>query len=94
MLDLIFYPAQSQEPQYVEVSETFYEWLARSEFSKIGRSEPTQLDLEGETIEAPVVRLGQEIRSRLSQFFRDQIVTETEHVLAELDSTFSKELYQ
>ncbi len=92
MLDLIFY--SSEEPCYIEVSESFYEWLAHSEFSKIGRSEPTKLELEGEVMEAPLVKLGQDIRQRLSSFFRDQIVSESVQILSRLDIEFSKELYQ
>jgi hypothetical protein len=92
MLDLIFY--SSQEPYYIEVSESFYEWLARSEFSKIGRSEPTKLEVEGEVVEAPLIKLGHDIREGLSRFFRDQIVSESVQILSQLDIDFSKELYQ
>lgn len=93
MLDLIFYQRQGLAPRYIQLSEALYEWLARSQFSKIGRSEPVELTLEGEVIELPLVPLEQDTRQGLSTFFRDQIVTETERILAQLDMTFSKDLY-
>jgi predicted HAD superfamily phosphohydrolase len=94
MLDLIFYRAKDLAPQYVQVSEFLYEWLARSDFSKIGSSEPTPLELEGETVELPLVSLGKETRQGLMQSLRDQIVLETEGVLQQLDTVFSKDIYQ
>jgi predicted HAD superfamily phosphohydrolase len=94
MLDLIFYRTKDLAPQYVQVSESLYEWLARSDFSKIGGSEPTRLELEGETVELPLVALAKETRQGLMQFLRDQIVLETEGVLQQLDTVFSKDIYQ
>lgn len=93
MLDLIFYPVQGAEPQYVQLSESFYEWLARSEFSEIGGSESVKFDLEGEVVDLPVVKLELSTRDRLISFFRDQIVVETERVLIQLDKTLSKDVY-
>jgi hypothetical protein len=51
------------------------------------------LELEGAAIEVPLVRLEEKTRKGLKQFLRDQIVTETESVLAQLDTTFSKDVY-
>lgn len=93
MLDLIFYQQQGLAPRYVQLTDALYEWLARSDFSKIGRSEPVRLNLEGEVVEIPLVTLEQDTRQGLSAFFRDQIVAETERILAQLDEAFSKELY-
>jgi hypothetical protein len=94
MLDLIFYRAKDLDPRSVQVSEALYEWLAQSDFSKIGGSEPTRLELEGETVELALVLLAQDTRQGLVKFLRDQIVLETEGVLQQLDAVFSKDVYQ
>lgn len=95
MLDIIFYTEQAEQlPTYVELSESLYEWLAKSPFSKIGSSRPVQLNVEGEVLEIPVVTLGQSIRQQLSQCFRDQIVAETEVVLEDLETVELKEDYR
>lgn len=95
MLDIIFYTEKAEQlPTYVELSESLYEWLAKSPFSRIGRSTPVQLTVEGEILEIPVVELGQTIREQLSQFFRDQIVAETDVVLDDLEKVEVKEDYR
>jgi hypothetical protein len=57
MLDLIFYITDMMQPKYIEISEDLYEWLARSHFSKIGRSIEQQIEIDGETEQLPVVEL-------------------------------------
>lgn len=39
MLDITFYSQDKEEAEVIEVSTDFYEWLARSEFARIGKSE-------------------------------------------------------
>jgi hypothetical protein len=53
MLDVIFYTENDLPPAYVDLSDAFYEWLARSDFSRIGQSQPTPIELEGESLELP-----------------------------------------
>lgn len=38
MLDIIFYSENKEEAKAIAVSEEFYQWLARSDFSRIGKS--------------------------------------------------------
>jgi hypothetical protein len=90
MLDLIFYPQMGQAPAYVEVSESLYEWLARSEFARVGESQVRSLSLDGEDLDLAVVDLGQETRQGLASFLRDQIIEESDRVLGELDEVRSK----
>jgi hypothetical protein len=98
MLELIFYPQMGQAPAYVEVSELLYEWLARSEFSRVGESQVRSLSLDGEDLDLAVVDLGRETRQGLASFLRDQIIEESEalraskaaRVLGELDEVRSK----
>jgi hypothetical protein len=90
MLDLIFYPQMGQIPVYVEVSESFYEWLARSEFAKVGQSHLRSISLDGEELQLAVVDLEQDIRQVLAQFLRDQIIEESDRVLGKLNELKSK----
>jgi hypothetical protein len=90
MLDLIFYPQTGQIPVYVEVSESLYEWLARSEFAKVGQSHLRSISLDGEELQLAVVDLEQDIRQVLAQFLRDQIIEESDRVLGKLNELKSK----
>jgi hypothetical protein len=85
MLDFIFYPKVDRDPVYVEVSESLYEWLARSVFGQVGQSQVRSILLDGEALELPVVELGGETRKGLSHFLRDQIIEESDRVLRVLD---------
>ncbi len=90
MLDFIFYPQVGQVPVYVEVSESLYEWLAHSDFARVGQSKIRSLSLDGEALELSVVDLEQETRQGLATFLRDQIIKESDRVLGELDEVRSK----
>jgi hypothetical protein len=94
MLDLIFYPQMGQAPAYVEVSESLYEWLARSEFARVGESQVRSLSLDGEDLDLAVVDLGRETRQGLASFLRDQIIEESDRVLGELEEVRSKDEVQ
>jgi hypothetical protein len=86
MLSISFYSGNGQTTHSIRVVDDFYEWLARSEFSKLGRSYLTPLEIEGETAELPLVSLGTETRSRLIEFFSECIFRETRSVLGDLDN--------
>jgi hypothetical protein len=85
MLDFVFYPQVGQVPVYVEVSESLYEWLARSEFARVGQSKIRSLSLDGEPLELSVVDLERETRQELATFLRNQIIEESDRVLGELE---------
>lgn len=87
MLSLSFYSSNGQAIHSIRVIDDFYEWLARSEFSKLGRSQPTQIEIEGETAELPLVPLVSETRSNLIEFFSDRIFSETRSMLSDLDQS-------
>jgi hypothetical protein len=94
MLDITFYSQDKEEAKIIEVSEDFYEWLARSEFSRIGKSEVQEMKIDGELIEVPVVQLEGMNRRKLSDFFRDAIVEESDEMLNQLNRSQSKEEYR
>lgn len=94
MLDIIFYSSNSPQPEYIEVSEDIYEWLARSKFSKIGKSVKRKLLIDEEEEELPLVPLDKENRSQLRLFFLEAVAEESDTVLTELEDCASKEEYQ
>jgi len=94
MLDIIFYPGNGQPPHYVELSEDFYEWLAKSDFSKIGESVQKKIIIDDEEEEVPIVDLELENRRRLRSFFIEEIVGESDRMLTKLGESPSKNEYQ
>lgn len=90
MLDYIFYPSKNQTPYYVEVSEDIYEWLAKSEFSKIGKSIPIKMLTDGEEEKLSLVKLGKDNRRKLRAFFLEAISEESDAVLHQLGDSPSK----
>jgi hypothetical protein len=76
MLDIIFYSknGQVQEPEVIEVSEELYEWLIRSDFSKIGKSVPRYIDIDGQKEKLEVVQLTNGNRKKLKNFLERAIV--------------------
>ncbi|MEG4857846.1 hypothetical protein QUB75_09170 [Microcoleus sp. K1-B6] len=95
MLDIIFYAFKTaRPPHYVEMSEDVYEWLVKSEFSKIGKSVPRNILIDEEEEKLPVVELDRDIRQKLRNFFRDAIICESDTVLTKLGDSPLKEEYQ
>ena len=91
MLEFIFYPSNNQPPYYVELSEDIYEWLAKSEFSKIGKSVPKNILIDGEEEKLPLVKLGKDNRRKLRAFLLEAISTESDAVLIQLGESPSKQ---
>ncbi|MEH2359236.1 hypothetical protein [Nostoc sp.] len=94
MLDITFYTTNDQPPRSVEVAEDIYEWLAKSDFSKIGKSVPTKILVEGEKEKIPLVKLSKVNRKKLRSFLGDEIIRESDAVLTELGDSPSKKEYQ
>ena len=94
MLDIIFYSRDRQSSQYIELSEEIYEWLARSQFSKIGHSRDRTFFVDGEEECIPVVELDRSNRQQLRLFFLEAVAEESDVVLTQLGNALSKETYQ
>lgn len=97
MLDISFYTtkgANGAESETVDVGETFYEWLARAEFSKIGgASIDTEIYIDEENVILPLVELDRDIRQQFKKFFSEAIVSESDAVLTKLGDYPTKEQY-
>ena len=93
MLDIIFYPKNGEPAHYIEVSEDFYEWLAKSQFSKIGKSVSRKVVIDDEEDTIPLVKLGKENRKKLRNFFLEAITEESDAVITKLGDSPSKQEY-
>lgn len=97
MLDVTFYPKnyrENLEPYSVEIPEDLYESLARSEFSKIGKSVPRKIKVDDEEQMVSVVQLTKENRKRMQLFFLEKIALESENLLKQLRDYSSKQEYR
>jgi hypothetical protein len=94
VLDISFYPKNGHPPYTVEVSEDSYEWLAKSDFSKIGTSVTRKIQIEGEEENLRVLQLGKENRKKLRNFLLEAISQESDAVLYQLGDSPSKQEYQ
>ncbi|MEB3885506.1 hypothetical protein [Lyngbya sp. CCY1209] len=92
-LDISFYSQDINRVNTIDISDDFYEWLAKSEFSKIGVAEKKDIEIDGEPEQVDVVVLDWETRRKYSDFFRDEIVKEGDKVLEQLGDSPSKEEY-
>ncbi|MBE9116904.1 hypothetical protein IQ249_13435 [Lusitaniella coriacea LEGE 07157] len=93
MLDITFYSQDKKSVEFVDVSEEFYEWLSRSDFSGLGKSEQQKMKGDEETVQVSVVLLEGENRRKLSNFLRDAIVQESDEMLRKLGDSPSKQEY-
>ncbi|MEJ1931526.1 hypothetical protein WDZ92_14845 [Nostoc sp. NIES-2111] len=94
MLDIVFYSQDKTTIGGVDVSEDFYEWLEKSDFSKIAKPQEIEMKPDGEAVKTSVILLEGGNRRKLSDFFRDVIVQESDDVLNKLGSSPSKQEYE
>jgi hypothetical protein len=94
MLDISFYTKNGQPPYSIEVTENFYEWLAKSDFSKIGKSVTRKIEVEGEKEKLLLVQLGKVTRQKLKAFLLEAISQESDAMLTQLGDSPSKKEYQ
>lgn len=85
MLSICFYSANGSQNHSVSMSESFYEWLAYSQFSKISQARSVTLELDEEKVSLPVVDLAEDIRSRYLVFLSESIVLGTRAMLEHLE---------
>jgi hypothetical protein len=91
MLDITFYSQAKATVDTVEIEGNFYKWLAQSEFSKLGKAEEIEMKPDGEAVKINVIRLEGGNRRKFSDFFRDEIVQESDEVLNKLGTSPSKQ---
>ncbi|MEG3840642.1 hypothetical protein [Microcoleus sp. herbarium14] len=95
MFDISFYSANGEPSDSVRITATTYEWLAKSDFSKIGgESIDTKIYLDEENVILPLVKLNQDIRQQFKKMFSESIISESDAVLTKLGDYPSKEEYQ
>ncbi|EDN71245.1 hypothetical protein BGP_0692 [Beggiatoa sp. PS] len=96
MLDITFYTANGQSPCTVELSETFYSWLAKSDFAKIGQSRDRKVTIEEEEEMLSVVQIKGDNgnRKKFITFFNQAIVCECKLMLDKLEKKPTTTAYQ
>ncbi|MDM8520521.1 hypothetical protein QUF64_10770 [Anaerolineales bacterium HSG6] len=97
MLDIRFYSTTGKAPGTLDLSESFYQWLLKSEFSKIGISRPQTIRLDEEEVLLQVVDLNKgqvPNRHRFRAFLVEAIVQESNRMLTQLGEAPSPQTYQ
>jgi hypothetical protein len=86
-MEIIFYAKNGQ--QYIlEVSDSFYKWLALSEFSRIQTSMLYKVEIEGdEAEEIQAVELTEQSRKIYISFFQKCILSESYELILKMESS-------
>jgi|JI9StandDraft_2_1071091.scaffolds.fasta_scaffold30785_3 hypothetical protein len=86
-MEVLFY-AKDGNQLVLEVSESFYNWLALSEFSKIQTSKVYKVDIEGdEPEEIEAVELTEQNRNAYISFFQKCILSESYYLVIKMESS-------
>jgi len=96
MLDLTFYTVNGQPPYTVELSEAFYYWLAKSDFSKIGKSKDRKMTIDDDEEMLNVVQIKSDNgnRKKFITFFSQAILGECKLMLDKLKNKPTTTVYQ
>ncbi|MBE9042140.1 hypothetical protein IQ235_15275 [Oscillatoriales cyanobacterium LEGE 11467] len=84
------YPTPAAE---VPANVKSIEWLARSHFSKIGKSIEHPLEIDGEIEHLPVVELNEIDRSQFRLFFLEAVALKSDRLLEKLTEHIDKNEY-
>ncbi len=85
-MEIIFYAKNGQ--QYIlEVSDSFYKWLAISEFSKIQTSKSYTLKIDGEDGSIQAIELTEQNRNSYISFFQKCILAESYYLILKMESS-------
>ena len=85
-MEILFYN-KHWEISVLEVSESFYLWLAHSEFSKLEESEKILILQEDERAEIDAVRLNEVSRSKYVSFFQKCILKDSYELVQKIESS-------
>jgi len=96
VLDITFYGINGQPPCTVELSESFYYWLAKSDFAKIGKSRDRKLTIDEQDDILDVVQIKSDNgnRKKFMTFFSQAILHEGKLLLDKLIESPSTKAYQ
>ncbi len=83
-MDISFY-MKNGTSETIEVSETLYEWLAQSSFSKIDISKPMEIVIDNESHRLEVINLSDSNRMKYTEFLKENIVNESEDLLKNIE---------
>ena len=85
MMDISFYTKQGNSFT-IEVSEPFYEWLVKSNFTKISHSKNVSIINDGEMVQLSLIQFDEENRDKYKFFFLDSISNFSSNLISELEN--------
>ncbi len=86
-MEIILY-AKNGKQSILELSESFYNWLALSEFSKIQSSKVYKVNIEGDEAEKiQAVELTEQSRNSYISFFQKCILSESYDLILKMESS-------
>ena len=85
-MEVLFY-AKDGNQLVLEVSDSFYKWLAISEFSKIQTSQTISLKIDGEEVSIQAVELTEQNRNSYISFFQKCILSESYYLVIKMESS-------
>ena len=92
MLSIRFFSDSNHPPHSIRIVDQFYEWLAHSDFSKVGSTDEIEIEIEEEIVSLPLVRLDDTIREGFINVLSDTFFQETRQMLGALEQAHSTEL--
>lgn len=95
-LDITFYKENTESSATIELSDEFYEKLAKSDFAEIGKTLKKPIKTDDEEVEMEVIDLCKgriTNRQRLIEFCKEEIVQESRIMFEKLGDSPSKEEY-
>lgn len=85
-MEILFY-AKDGSDLALEVSDSFYEWLALSEFSKIQTSRSVTLKVDEEDVSIQAIELTEQNRNSYISFFQKCILAESYDLVLKMESS-------
>ena len=85
-MEVLFYTKNGNN-SILEVSDTFYKWLAISEFSKIQTSREYSLKIDGEKVSIQAIELNEQNRTAYTSFFQKCILAESYDLILKMESS-------
>ncbi len=85
-MEILFY-AKDGNDLALEVSDSFYKWLAISDFSKIQTSQSYTLKIDGEDVSIQAIELIEQNRNAYISFFQKCILTESYDLVLKMEAS-------
>lgn len=92
MLSIRFFSGNDHPPHSIRVIDQFYEWLAHSDFAKVGSTDEIEIEIEEEAVSLPLIKLDDTTRQGFINVLSDTFFQETRQMLGYMEQANSTEL--